>query len=63
MRAESQVRRWNKESKDGVFQSVITKKIPEGEGARRKILQYERDRAIELRNKGMLRDEKYHKIP
>ena len=29
----------------------------------RKNLQYERDRAIELRNKGMLRDEKYHKIP
>ena len=40
--------------------SDITNQTPEGEGARAKILQYEKNRAFELRKKGMLQDQYYH---
>ncbi len=33
VRAETQVRKWNREHGETVFESVITKQIPEGEGA------------------------------
>lgn len=48
-RAEQQVPKWNKEEKPGKYISIITHKIPEGEGARDRILKYERQRADYLR--------------
>lgn len=43
--------------------SDITNQTPEGEGARAKILQYEKNRAFELRKKGLLQDQDYHIKP
>ena len=49
-RAESQVRRWNKEAgEDGRYQSEITHREPAGKGARDRILEYEKRRAHELK--------------
>ena len=48
-RAESQVRKWNKEEGEGTYRSEITHQEPAGEGARERILEYERKRADELR--------------
>lgn len=50
MRAETQVKRWNKEEGDGIYKSEITHYEPEGEGARSKILDYETDRANKYRD-------------
>ena len=62
-RAEQQVRKWNKEKGGDVFESVITDKIPEGKGARDKILLIEKAKAKKYRDQGLLKDKYYHKIP
>ena len=62
VRAEAQVRKWNREEKAVVYESFITHYEPEGIGARAKILEYEKNRSIELRKKGEL-DPNKHKRP
>ena len=62
MRAEQQVRVWNKEAGEDRFKSEITYSVPEGEGARDRILEYEKKRAKELNDKGEL-DKTKHKRP
>ena len=42
LRAEAQVRKWNREEKAVVYESFITHYEPEGIGARAKILEYEK---------------------
>ena len=61
-RAEQQVRKWNKEAGYEKYESEITYKVPEGPGARDKILKYEQDRANKLRKAKEL-DENRHKRP
>ena len=57
-RAESQVRKWNKEAGKDIYKSEITHKEPAGKGARERILEYEKDRANKLRDE--LDPEKHH---
>lgn len=54
-RAERQVRKWNREEGEGKYQSEIIFTVEEGERAREKILQFEKDKAEELRNNKKLR--------
>ena len=61
-RAEQQVRKWNKEAGYEKYESEITYKVPEGPGARDKILKNEQDRANKLRKAKEL-DENRHKRP
>ena len=61
-RAEQQVRKWNKEEGGDFYESKITHTEPAGEGARDKILKYEKDRADMLRDRNEL-DENKHKRP
>ena len=49
VRAETQVKKWNKESGDGTYKSEITHHEPAGEGSRTRILDYEKERANVLR--------------
>ena len=49
-RAEQQVRKWNKEAGYEIYESKITYKEPAGEGARDRILEYEKTRAMELKD-------------
>ena len=49
VRAETQVRKWNKEAGEEQYKSIITKEEPAGIGARDRILKYEEDRANEFR--------------
>ena len=63
VRAESQVRKWNKKEKTNKYKSKITHKEPAGENARDKILQYEKHRADELKNNGHLKDQTKHHRP
>ena len=51
-----------KEAGEDRFESVITYSVPEGEGARDRILEYEKKRAKELNDKGEL-DKTKHKRP
>ena len=60
-RAESQVRKWNKEEGEGTYRSEITHQEPAGEGARERILEYEKNRAVDLREE--LLTEKKHTRP
>lgn len=60
-RAEAQVRKWNTEAGGDVYESEITKKFPEGKGARENALRYEEERAAELREE--LLTEKKHIRP
>ena len=53
-RAESQVRKWDKEAGHEKYESTITHTEPAGEGARGKIYEYEKERANFLRNAGEL---------
>lgn len=62
IRAESQVRKWNKEAGYEKYESTITHMEPAGEGARGKIYKYEQERALELHKKGQL-DSKKHIRP
>ena len=62
VRAETQVRKWNREVGYEKYHSTITHKEPAGEGARQKILDYEEKRALMLRQKGQL-DPQRHKRP
>ena len=62
-RAESQVRKWNKEAGHEKDESTITHTEPAGEGASGKIYEYEKNRAKYLHNKGQLSDDYYHKRP
>lgn len=60
-RGGSQARKWNKEEgTPGRYKSEITNRVPEGNGARKKGLDYEKSRADEVRNQ---LDEKKHKRP
>ena len=61
-RAESQVRKWNKDAGYEKYGSVITKKFEAGEGARQKAIDYEKNRADHLRKLKEL-DEEKHKRP
>lgn len=61
-RAERQVRKWNKEEGEGKYESTITHEEPAGEGARDKILEYEKQRANELKKLEQLNEGK-HQIP
>lgn len=49
-RAELQVRHWNKEENTTKYKSIITHYEPAGEGARERILNYEKQRAIQLKD-------------
>ena len=60
-RAESQVRKWNKEAGKDLYESKITHKEPAVEGSRERILEYEKDRANQLREE--LQTENKHKRP
>ena len=62
-RAEKQVRKWNKEENTDKYESVITKKVPTGKGAREEVLKYEKKRATELRKKGHLVNSNKHQKP
>lgn len=62
-RAESQVRKWNKDVGYEKYESKITHTEPEGDNARGLIYEYEKNRADELRNNGFLKDPDYHKRP
>jgi hypothetical protein len=61
VRAETQVRKWNKQEGAGTYRSEITHIEPEGKGARAKILKYEKDRSNKYR-KDLQTDNK-HKRP
>ena len=61
-RAEKQVRRWNKEVGYDKYKSEIVHWEPAGEGARNRILDFERDRSKKLRNLGEI-DKKRHVRP
>ena len=61
VRAETQVKKWNKESGDGTYKSEITHHEPAGEGSRARILDYEKERANVLREE--LKAENKHKRP
>ena len=50
VRAETQVKKWNKQEGEGTYKSEITHQEPEGEGARGRILDYEKDRANKYRD-------------
>ena len=60
VRAESQVREWNHQEGTGKYKSEITHHEPEGEGARSRILDYEKERADNFRNQ---LDPEKHKRP
>ena len=60
VRAESQVRKWNKEAGKDIYRSEITHQEPAGEGARVRILEYEKDRANMLKDQ---LDPEKHKRP
>ena len=62
-RAESQVRKWNRQEGEDRYESIITHKEPAGKNAREKIYDYEKDRANTLREQGHLKDEYKHKRP
>ncbi|WP_316015596.1 hypothetical protein [Roseobacter sp. HKCCA0434] len=53
-RAETQVRNWNNQTSEGRYRSEITHQNAGGEGARQDILDYEQQRAQELRDAGHL---------
>ena len=55
------VRKWNKEEGEGTYRSEITHQEPAGEGARERILEYEKNRAVDLREE--LLTEKKHTRP
>ena len=61
-RAEQQVRKWNKEEGYKKYDSEIIHKEPAGEGARDKILEYEKSRAKTLKDLKEI-DENRHKRP
>lgn len=63
VRAETQVRKWNKEAREEKYISIITKEEPAGDGARERILKYEEDRALDLKAKNQLTDNKKHIRP
>ncbi len=48
VRAETQVKKWNKQEGDGTYKSEITHYEPEGEGARSRILDYEKKGLISI---------------
>ena len=62
-RAEQQVRKWNKEEGGDFYESQITHTEPAGEGARDRILKYEKDRADYLRQQGLLKKSPKHQRP
>ena len=62
-RAESQVRKWNKQEDTDKYESIITHEIPGGSGSRIEILEYEKEHAEELRRLGHLRDIGKHQRP
>ena len=62
-RAEQQVRKWNKEEGGDFYESKITHTEPAGEGARDRILKYEKDRADYLRQQGLLKNSPKHQRP
>ena len=61
-RAEQQVRKWNKEEGYEKYESEITHKEQSGEGARDRILEYEKARAKALKDLKEI-DENRHKRP
>ena len=61
VRAETQVRKWNKEARKEKYESRITHNEPEGNGARRRILEYEDDRSNKYRED--LQTDNKHKRP
>ena len=60
-RAEYQVRKWNKEAGKDIYTSKITHTEPSGEGARERILEYEKNRSYKYRED--LQTENRHKRP
>lgn len=48
------MKKWNSAEITERYESIITQEIPSGTGARQKALEYERNRANELRIKGEL---------
>lgn len=60
VRAETQVKKWNKQEGEGTYKSEITHYEPEGEGARSRILDYEKERADKYRDQ---LDPQKHKRP
>ena len=55
------VRKWNKKEGEGTYRSEITHQEPAGEGSRERILEYEKSRAKELRERGELDPNKHQK--
>jgi hypothetical protein len=61
-RARRQVNRWNR-SQPGRYRARVVKTESGGPGARRRILDWEKDRAKRLRAKRQLTDPRRHKRP
>lgn len=62
-RAESQVRKWNRQEGEDRYESVITHEEPSGKNARDKIYKYEKKRANTLKKQNFLDDPNKHKRP
>lgn len=63
-RANQQANRWNREAgQPGLYKPRIIHEIPEGPGARARILEFEREHARRLRAAGQLKDPRKHKKP
>ena len=60
VRAETQVKKWNKQEGEGTYKSEITHYEPEGDGARARILEYEKERSDKYRDQ---LDPQKHKRP
>jgi len=62
-RAEGQVRKWNKEESGNIYESEIIHNVSAGEGARDKILEYEKQKTNELIGLDLLKHSDKHKRP
>lgn len=63
MRAQRQVNKWNNEEEAVKYDYRITHTEQEGPGARVRILDYERSRALKLKEEGHLLHSYYHQRP
>jgi len=62
-RAESQIRKWNEEEGGNIYENEIIHNVPAGEGARDKILEYEKQKANDLIKLKVLEYSKKHQRP
>jgi hypothetical protein len=64
VRASRQASAWNREAgQPGRYEPRVVKEVPEGAGARQKILDWEAENAVRLREAGQLNDPYKHRRP